>query len=140
MRIDKLSSFLYPNTPYSLLSDGKQVDVRAAQKTQYRWWNEPNLVKIYSTACKKTTHMSGFDNSPAPCYECQALLNDTLFWKALAKDLPNLANVKYTPKVYINNNVIEKWGNIHQLAPLIREFEKVCPVTPVIEIVIYIQY
>lgn len=132
MRIDKLASSLYPDTPYSLLSNRKQVDVRAAQKTQYRWRNEPNLVKIYSTSCKKTAHISGFDNSPAPCYECQALLNDTLFRKALARDLPDPENVKYTPKVYINNDAIEKWGNIHQLAPLIREFETVC--IPVIEL------
>jgi hypothetical protein len=129
MRIDKLASSLYPNTPYSHLSDGKRVDVRAAQKTQHRWRNEPNLVKIYSMACKKTAHKSDFDNSPSPCYECQALLKDTLFRKALARDPPDPANVKYTPKVYINTDAIEKWGNIHQLAPLLREFEKVCSVT-----------
>ena len=134
MRIDKLSSSLYPDTPYSLLSNQKQVDVRAAQKTQYRWRNEPDLVKIYSTACKKTSHISDFDNSPAPCYECQALLNDTLFRKALARDLPDPENVKYTPKVYINNDAVEKWGNIHQLAPLIREFEKVRSPSPLIEL------
>ena len=132
MRIDRLSSSLYPDTPYSLLSDRKQVNVRAAQKIQYRWRNEPNLGKIYSTACKKTAHISGFDNSPAPCYECQALLKDSLFRKALARDLPDPANVKYTPKVYINNDAIEKWGNIHRLAPLIRKFEMVC--SPAIEL------
>ena len=126
MRIDRLASSMYPDTPYSQLSDGKRLDVRAAQKTQNRWRNEPNLAKIYSTACKRIAHISDLDSSPAPCYECQVLLIDTSFRKALARDLPDPANVKYTPKVYINDDAIEKWGNIHQLEPLIREFEKVC--------------
>jgi hypothetical protein len=60
-----------------------------------------------------------------PCYQCTALLNDQGFLKVLSKNKPDSKNIKYTPKIWINNDAVERWGNICGLKPIIQEFEKV---------------
>lgn len=124
-RIDKVSETLYPKTPYTNLSTKKQQDVIAAQRLHWRWRNEHDLQKVYSTECNKVARTFPFSDSVEPCYQCTALLNDERFIKVLSKEKPDPENVKYTPKIWINNDAVEKWGNIRGLMPIIQEFEKV---------------
>lgn len=124
-RIDKVSKSLYPKTRYTDLSAKQQQNVIAAQRLHRRWRNEHDLQKVYSMECTKVSHISPFTDSVEPCYQCTALLSDQRFIKVLSKEKPDPENVKYTPKIWINNEAVERWGNIHGLTPIIEEFEKV---------------
>lgn len=123
-KITKVSASLYPKVRYTDLSAEQQQNVLAAQRLERRWRNEHDLQKVYSTECKKVAQTSS-NVYVGPCYQCLAILSDAGFRKVLLKEKPDSENVKYTPKMWINDDAIMKWGNIRGLMPIIQEFNKV---------------
>lgn len=124
-KINKFSVSLYPDVHYIDLSAEEQQNVLAAQRFERRWRNEHDLKRVYSMECMKVAQTSSVNDYVGPCYQCLAILSDPGFWKVLFKEKPDPENVKYTPKMWINDDAIVKWGNICGLMPIIQEFDKV---------------
>lgn len=126
-KINKISASLYPEVRYTDLSTEEQQNVLAAQRLERRWRNEHDLQRVYSMECKKVaqTSESSLNDYVGPCYQCLAILSDPGFRKVLLKEKPDSENVKYTPKMWINDDAVVKWGNIRGLMPIIQEFNKV---------------
>ena len=104
---------------YSKLSSEQQKKVWSSQRSQLRWYNDAEFVRVFSSACMKYSHLS------KPCDQCSALLDDKRFRQALSVPTPAPENIRFTPKHWINTKAVELWGDIHGIRPLVEAYEKV---------------
>jgi hypothetical protein len=49
--VEEATMLIFPKREYRSLSDRQKNEVRSAQRLQYRWRNQANLQKIFSTTC-----------------------------------------------------------------------------------------
>lgn len=92
------TSALFNHEDYGGLSQSDKTEVLAAQLQMNKWRNVHNLQRIYSTACSKTGRTRLGSPDSLPCHECSELLKLPAFLRILRVEIPEVKNMKFTPK------------------------------------------
>ena len=109
---------------FSKLSLQQQQKVWSSQRAQHHWYNDAEYSRVFSSACKKISHLLK-PQRVGPCDQCTALLDNKAFRQALSVPIPAPDNVRFTPKHWINTKAIEFWGDIYGIRPLVEAYDKV---------------
>jgi hypothetical protein len=117
--LEEATDLLFQGKQFTFLSDRQKNEVRSAQRQRYRWHNHADLQKIFSATCCQTIKVQqGTEPLPA-CASCAALLWDKTFKSALSVPLPCPEDLKYMPKVLVDQSAIDRFGYMSGLKDLI---------------------
>ena len=93
--IAKIAMEKYGKT-FSLLAQNQKKVVDDLQVHEQQWRNDHAKLRVFSTSCKRSTHIrNSNDSEPFPCTGCQALLNNNQFKISLRKPMPESKNYKF---------------------------------------------
>jgi hypothetical protein len=122
--LDSVVKSIFPKKDFTALSDRQKLEVRAAQRHKYQWHNHADLKKVYSASCCKNVQVRPND-TVSPCSKCLQLLQNKNFKQSLSKERPEDKNYKFMPRTYLDEKMLEQYGLITGLKPIIDAHRKV---------------
>jgi hypothetical protein len=123
--VEEATELIFPKQEYKSLSNRQKNEVRSAQRLRYRWRNQADLQKVFSTTCCTTVRVQRTTVPVPACSACLSLLWDKAFKQALSMPLPLDDNRKYTPKALIDRAAVDRYAVISGLKDLIDANETV---------------
>lgn len=81
----------------------------------YHWRNNRAVGAVYSTSCAGTVQIKSSDVEPGPCFACERLYSLRTFQVQLCREMPEEANVKYTPKDWLDKDLGTLYLQVHGL-------------------------
>ena len=123
--VEEATELIFPKQQYKSLSNRQKNEVRSAQWLCYRWRNQADLQKVFSTTCCTTVRVRRTTGPVPACSACLSLLWDKAFKQAISMPLPLDDNRKYTPKALIDRAAVDQYAAISGLKDLIDANETV---------------
>jgi hypothetical protein len=128
VKLETVSSRLFPGIPFGNLKDEQKLEVRTAQRLSQKWRNERDLGKIYATSCSKEARFDTGNSKSQPCVQCIEILKDAAFKRLVSMPVPTPENTKFTPRIWRETKdevlLLEKYGTLG-LKPIIKAYKNV---------------
>jgi len=87
--LQAISKDLFKKLFSKLQKPGSKKKVVDAQMHEWKWRNDHENLRVYSTSCQKKVHDRSADNKrPKPCSDCDAVLHSKPFRNAIRRPIP----------------------------------------------------
>jgi len=117
--VTKIAFELY-GKPYGKLSMSRKIQVKLAQRHDWKWRNEHDNGKVFSTTCTtRAVHSVVKSARPEPCASCREVLRSKTFKNAIALPKPPDERYKYLNREYRSNRLTELMGRCLQLREIL---------------------
>ena len=106
---------------FKKLSYRRKDEVLTKQIHEHKWRNDHQNDHVYSTSCLKDVMLLVSDqSSPTPCFNCESLLQDYYFKKALQKRPPTDKNLIHMNKRWrTSDRLVNLYGRVSGLKEII---------------------
>ncbi|KAH6871091.1 hypothetical protein BKA70DRAFT_1489938 [Coprinopsis sp. MPI-PUGE-AT-0042] len=121
--LKELAARLY-GCEYQELNTKQKDLVRVEYFKTCTWDNFDTIGAVFSRECLKIARVDLFNQSALPCRKCLLIQGSKAFKAALAHEEAPKENKKYTPKVWVDHNMLSKYGDVTGLKPLLDAYAK----------------